>query len=170
MEVFAIAMVAMGQISQARAESSAAEFNAQIAEMEARATARSGAFEETTLTKQSEIEQAKIAREKRKTTSAQRAAYATAGVRLGVGSPLEVMADTATQYELDLATERYNLSTGLTRIRIGTATGIGRAETSATASRLLAKQKKEAGYYQAAGTILTGASSLAKSASAGSGS
>ena len=176
------AMDAVGKIKQAQQTASAQAYNAQIAEQQAKAYQQAGAFEQAGLTQKGAFEQASIKtsgaaeearlkREKAKTTSAQRSAYAQAGVRLE-GSPLAVMADTAAQYELDISASRYNTELGLAQSRYGTqlglaqskySTALGVAQSLSEAQYLKqsAKRTKALGYWGAGTTLLTGGSKIA---------
>lgn len=151
------ALETISAIREGQTTSAIQKYNARVAEAEAGAIKTSAAFESETLRKQNELEQAKIAREKTKTLSTQRAAYAKAGVRIEEGTPLEVMADTAAQYELDLAANRYNLGTGLETIRYGAETQVAQKQAEAEYRRQLAKAAKTASYLKAGSTLLTGA-------------
>lgn len=62
----------------------------------------------------------KLRREKRRVGGAQVARYLKAGVKLE-GTPLEVMADTAAQFEEDLAITDYNKRVAISRLRAGIA-------------------------------------------------
>jgi len=116
-------MSAVSTYQQAKAASDAAKYNAELARQQAE-----------TIEKVGELEKEKLER-----------SYAQAGVRVGSGSPLEVMADTAAQIELDIAAQEYN-----TRI------GISRARTKAEIQEMYAKQYKRAGLLGAGSTLLTG--------------
>jgi len=124
---------AVGQLQQAHAASQAAAYNAQIAEMEAKAIKVSG-----------EREAERLKREKRLMTGKQKALYAKAGVRLA-GSPFEVLSDTATQYELDIQAQRYTTQIGITK-----------AQTEAQYLRQRAGAYGIAGRIGAVSTLLTG--------------
>ena len=65
-------------------------------------TARSQAEGLEFKAQQIDREKQKTEREKRQMLSRQRALYAKSGVVISEGSPLEVMADTATQFEMDI--------------------------------------------------------------------
>jgi len=89
------AVGAISQYEQGRSQQKWSEYNAAIAERDAE-SARQSAEYEAGLTR----------REKEKTLARQRALYSKAGVTLE-GSPLELMAETAGEYEMDaLMTER----------------------------------------------------------------
>ncbi len=94
---------------------------------------------------QKEFEARKLEREKRVMAGRQRALYAKAGVDISAGSPLEVMAETAREYEADIEQTR----------NIGLL-----AYQSALKS---AKAVKTAGLWKGGSTILTGASEFANS-------
>ena len=124
----------VGAMQEAGAKSSAAKYNAQVAEMQAKSIEASG-----------KLEADKIKRQKGKMMGRQKALYAKAGVLSFLGSPLEVVADTAAQYELDIATSQYNVKVGAQRYR-----------SEAQQSRQMAGQYKRAGYVGAGSTLLTG--------------
>jgi len=99
-------------------------------EAQAEAVAAQGRFEKYKLRKAQEA-----------MTSKQRALYAKAGVSLE-GSPLNVIADTYAQYEMDIAVNKYN-----------TESKVASLEAAATSSRV-------SGFLQAGGTMLTGMASM----------
>lgn len=94
---------------------------------------------------QAEFEASKLEREKKATRSRQRALYAKAGVDISAGSPLEVMADTAKEYEADIEQVR----------RIGAL--------SYMTAKKQAKNVSTAGFWQGGTTILSGLSEFATS-------
>jgi hypothetical protein len=145
------------QISTGISQSKAEQYNARVAESQAESARISGAFQSEVLKQQSKTELAQIERAKKKTLSTQRATYAKSGVRVNEGSPLDVMADTAAEYELDLATSRYNTQVGLESLRYDTETAVNRPTSEAEYRKNLAKQYKTSSYYQAGGTLLSGA-------------
>ena len=87
----------------------------------------------------------------RQTIGAQRAAFAAQGVDVSDGSALEVVQDTAALGELDLITIRNNAAREAWGYRVGE-----------TDYRYKAQMAGYAGNQQAAGTILTGAASIAR--------
>lgn len=154
---------AIGEVREGQTASSIEKYNVRVAEAQRGVVGTSAVFESETLAKQSEIEQTRIAREKGQAIGKQRALYAKAGVRLDEGSPLEVMADTASQFELDLAANRYNLATGLETIRYESQTQQAQLAAEAQYRRQLAKSRKTASYLQAGSTLLTGGAKVASS-------
>lgn len=152
-------MQAGSQISAGYQASSASRYNAMVAEAKGKALQTSADFETQALEKQSAFETARILGEKAAFVSEQRAGFAKGGVRVDVGTPLEVMAETAAEFELDLAANRYNLALTKERIRYDTEVGVAQSKSEAAQHRLLAKSQKRAGFYQAGTTLLsTGAS------------
>ena len=182
--IAATAVETIGAIREGQTQSALQKYNARVAEAEAGAVKSSAefeiealktstAFETETLKRQSEFEQTKIKRAKGQAVSTQQAAFAKAGVRLDEGSPLEVMADTAAQFELDLAANRYNLGIGLEKTRyeseaeqrrIGYGSAVKQAQlySQAAWNRQLAKASKTAAYLKAGSTLLSGGYSIAK--------
>ena len=115
------------------------------------------AFESKSLEQQSQFEIDKIARGKGQAVSEQRVRFAKGGVRTDVGTPIEVMAETAANFELDIAANKYNLETGLESIRYGRDVEVTRYGAESTYRNLLAKDLRRAGYAKGVKTILSGA-------------
>lgn len=90
-------VAAISAISSASAQSSAAKYNAQIARQNADMARQQG-----------EAAQQQQQREAARKLGAMRAAYGASGVDIGSGSPLDVLADSASQAELDRLTIKYN--------------------------------------------------------------
>ena len=147
----------VGQIKEGQMKSAAEKYNAAVAYSQAEVYRQTGKFESEALAERGRYEQQRIAREKGKTLSAQRAAYGASGVRIFEGSPLEVQADTAAQYELDIAADKYNVALGLERIRYETDVGVSRSVSEAKYRRRLAKSYRTQSYLRAGSTLLTGA-------------
>lgn len=120
-----------GKAAEAQTKSEAAwrEYNAQLAEREAKETQVAAAYEESKLRKGGERLKAR-----------QRALYAKAGVT-PEGSPLEVMEQTAVELEMDallirrggqLGYQRYTAAAGLERMMGKSALLRGRAQRRAS--------------------------------------
>lgn len=92
---------AYGQYYQAQSQRALAKYNAMVAQRQAEAAKRAG-----------EIEKYRIERRRKLMIGRQKSLYAKAGVLLK-GSPLEVLADTEAQYELDKALSEYNTKLGI---------------------------------------------------------
>jgi hypothetical protein len=89
---------------------------------------------------QAQTEAEKLRRERRLTAGRQRALYAKGGVDVSSGSPLEVMADTAAEYNKDIAT---TLTSG---------------QRAYSLSRMMAGNIKKASWFGMGPTILSGLS------------
>jgi len=139
--VVGLAMSAIGSMQAASSQSAAAQANANVLRMQAdQATAAA------------EVDVQKLERQKRQALSTQKALYAKSGVLISEGSPVEVMSDTATQYQLDINQTRYNA-----------AVEAGKYKYQAGAQDVLAKDYQTAGYINAGSTLLTGGYNVMKS-------
>jgi len=131
-------LTAYSQIQAGRAQASIEEANAALASLQARQIRETGVYKER-----------QLRREKAKMLGRQKALYAKAGIVLSEGSPLEVMADTATEYEMDISAIRYN--TAIETARLGYESAFRRRQ---------AESYKRLAYLRAASTILTSAYDL----------
>jgi len=139
------ALSAGGQYMENQSKANASEYNARTAEWQARLVKQS-----------SEFSMARIQRQKAKFLSTQQSLYAKAGVKLE-GSPIKVMADSATEYELDKLTENYNAQVQMAALK-----------SEAQASRTQASQYRFQASFQPAMTLLTGAANTGMSYAAAS--
>ena len=130
---------AASNIQEGKAMSAAEEANAAIATLQGKQVQQAGAYE-----------QQKIARSKKQALSTQRALYAKSGVLISEGSPIAVMADTATQYEMDIQASRYNV-----------AIEAAKYDYEAEYRKSMAKRYKKLGYTKAAGGVLLSAGTIA---------
>jgi hypothetical protein len=130
-----------GAIGQSQSQGQQYDYNAQVAEANAQAARQSAAFEEERTRERA-----------RRLQGSQRAAYAKAGVQM-VGSPLEVLDETAIEAELDAQAIRY-----------GGAVRAGQELSQAEIDRRRGREARGGGYVSAGATILTGVSQFAKAA------
>ena len=137
------AMQAAGSIIEGRNQQISAKFNAELAQRQAEAYG-----------KQAELEKYRIERRKRQLMGKQRALYAKAGVRLE-GSPLEVLADTEAQFELDKAIVEYNKRLN-----------VGRYKAQASMYKKMGKQALMSGIIKAGTTLLTSFAAMSPNAPA----
>lgn len=134
MMVAGAAISAAGAMQQARAQSSASEYNAQLAERNA-ILARSQTEADTAVFRQqAELKQGSLI-----------AAYGASGVT-GEGSPADILAMSAANAKRDENMIRYK----------GDLTAMGYRET-AVLDRMQGRQAIEGGNYAAASSLLTGA-------------
>jgi hypothetical protein len=129
-----------GQMSEAKSQSAYARYNAQVAEDQARMVAQARDFEI-----------AMINRRKQKMLSRQTALFAKAGVRFS-GTVIETIAGTATEYALDIASERYN-----------SAVQIAALPSAAYLMRRTASDLTQGGRYSALMTVGSGVANAAMS-------
>jgi len=139
MSFIPMALMAVGTITQAvsavsegNAMSAAEKANANLADLTAGQVRQSGAYEVS-----------QISREKASMMSTQKARYAKSGVLITEGSPIEVMADTAAQYEMDILATEYN-----------TEVEARKYDYEAQVRRQSAARYKKLGYTKAASSVL----------------
>ncbi len=128
---------AFGQFQTSKEVQLVNELNAAVARANASAIMTSGEFDVLSLQKR-----------KKRLISAQKAGYSKSGVRLE-GSPIEVMIDSAAQYETDILISKYN-----TKVQEISANLIGQV------SGIQAKTAKTTGKLNMASTLLSTASSF----------
>lgn len=125
--------MANSQRMAAEAQAKTMESNAKLAEMES-----------ANLITASKQEQEQLSKQRRKAIGEQAAMYSAAGVSL-VGSPLDVMAETASEYERDILNASWS-GEQKSRAKL----------YEASLNRWQAQQTRIAGQYQAYGTSLLG--------------
>jgi len=140
------AVGAVGQISQAKTESEIRQQNANMARIQGQMT------DQTDKAKQLDLSE-----QRRKTIGAQIAKYGGAGVDPGAGTPLDVMANTYSQYERDIQYTGYSGDVALT---------VGGMQ--ANAADWAAKNVETSGFMNAGTTLLTGVSKAFMPGGAGS--
>ena len=132
LSVISTGLSIFGQLRQEQQEQSAFLFNAAINQQQAELTRQAG-----------DIQIARLRRQKRTFGAKQEAAFAAAGVRL-TGSPLQVLADTSAELELDIQIEDFN-----TRI------GILNAQTSAELDIIRGNIARQSSFIAAGTTLLS---------------
>jgi len=131
------AIGAASSIRQGNQMKAAENANAEVALQSAELTKRQGEFDIIAKRK-----------EARNLESKQKQMYAMAGVQLS-GSPLQTMADSASEYALDEMMMQYN-----------TQMGVSRAESEARYKKYLGKQYAQQGYMNAFNTLLSTGTSM----------
>ena len=145
---------AMGAAQQGEAAQRSANYNAQVAEMNATLADRRAkdAIERGARDEQRKrLEVARI-------QGQQRAALAAGGIDMSFGSPLDTIVDSAVAGELDALTIRSNAYREAYDHRVD---GTNR-RASANLSRMEGENARQAGYMSAAGTVLTGVGTAAR--------
>lgn len=128
------AISAIGQISQGNSANKIAQANAQLALQEGESRREAHKYEGL-----------KLSREKNAMISEQKALYGASGVDISSGTPLDVMAKTAVEYERDIG------MTGLAGDK-----AMLRAQNEAEIYKYQGKQAKTAGWLGAGSTLLSG--------------
>lgn len=141
---------AAGQIQQAGAQAEAQRYNASVQDMNATLADRKArdAIERGAITEQRKRQ------EVQQILGQQQAGMAANGVDLSFGSPLDLLVDTAVMGELDALTIRSNTYRESYDYQVEAVN----QRSGATMSRRSADNAQTAGYMNAAGTILGGAS------------
>lgn len=134
--LLALGLTAAGQITEGYQQAQAAEYNAAVARQKAQAARKAGKLEADRIRKQRE-----------RLTGRQKALYAKAGVTFS-GSPMEVMIDSATNYEMDALITEYNYEVEARQ-----------SESQAQISNWRAKTYRSNSWKRAGATLLQGASS-----------
>lgn len=134
LQVIGTVVSAIGALQSASSQRDAANYNARVA-----------ADNAVVARQQGEADAARLRRQSVKTLGDMRAAFAANGISLE-GSPLDVLGDSASQFELDIQNATYNAE-----LR---ALGY---QNESTLSRSRADSAMTAGYLNATGTILGGA-------------
>ena len=140
---------AAGQMQQAQATQAAANYNAQIGDMNARIAEQRA----DDAIDRGRTEEQRKRQEVAKLKGAQVAAMAANGVDVSFGSPLDTIVDTAVLGELDALTVRSNAHREAYDYRVDAAN----KRAGASLSRMQGESARTGGYLNAAGTILTGA-------------
>lgn len=128
-----------GSIARGNAQAKAGRMNAALLEDQARFAQE-----------RAEAEAAMIVRENQRRMGAVVAAYGASGVQIGQGTPLDVMSDVAAEGELSKRLRLYQGEIEALQARQGA--GIERQQASAA---------QRAGYFDAAGTLLTSGARIA---------
>lgn len=140
---------AAGQMQQAQATASAQNYNAQVADMNAKISERRA----KDAIERGGIEEQKKRQQVQQVLGKQQAAFAANGVDVAYGSPLDTIVDSSVLGELDALTIRTNTYREAYEYRVDAAN----KRSSATLSRMNADAATTGGYLGAAGTILGGA-------------
>lgn len=98
-------MEVYGEYSKTKAQAEASLYNAGVARQQALIVGQSAAFNTARLKKRA-----------RTLLATQEARYAKAGVRIDRGTPVDVMADSATEFELDILSAEYNAKIEMIRL------------------------------------------------------
>lgn len=135
--IIAAGVQAYGQYKQSQQQAAVYKYNAQVAQNNA-ASSRNAAS----------VDEFQVREKNKRVMATQRARYAKANLQLSMGSPLEIMAASARQAELDAQIIRYRGELG--------AAGF---ESQASLLTSQAKSIRQAGVIAAGSSLLSGAAS-----------
>lgn len=148
------AVSTMGALQQGQAAAAQADYQKKIAEQNAEIERRKA----NDASERGRIESEKLREKGRQFAGTQRAALAGQGTQMDTGSPLAMQVDTAGMIASDDAALRYNAMLE----RSGFLNSAAQAENRARGAEFESQLAKQASYFNAGSTLLTGASSLAK--------
>lgn len=152
------ALSVAGQIQQGKANEAASNYQAQVAANNAQLAKQQAQETNAAGEQQTAIQQMKT----RATVGAIRAAEGASGVDVNTGSNVDVRSSAAELGQLDALTIRSNAA----RQAYGYETGATSFQAQSQLDRATASQAGTAGFFGAAGSLLSGASSVAKEYSA----
>lgn len=153
MAALGTATSAAGAIQQGNAAAAQAEYQKKVSEQNAELERRRA----DDASERGRIESQRLQEQGRQFAAAQRAALASKGTRIDTGSPLAIQVDTAGMTAADDAMTRYNAMLQ----RSGFLSNAAQAETRARGAELEGSLAKQASYFKAGSSLLTGASSIA---------
>jgi len=146
---------AFGQYSQGQENKRAQDYNASVLEGEAGIT-RAGAARESEIIRQNAILNEYRQRKSMDiVTGAQVGAYSRAGVSVATGSPLDVIADSIANAELEISIDKWNAENQIGVTKYNAEIGALNKESEARFRRLYGKSAATNANYQAVGTLLS---------------
>lgn len=148
------AVSTMGAIQQGQAAASQADYTAKVARQNAELEERKA----KDASERGRLESEKLREKGRQFAGTQRAALAGQGTQMDTGSPLAMQVDTAGMVAADDAAVRYNAMLE----RSGFLNNAAQAENRGRGAEFESQLAKQASYFNAGSTLLSGASSLAK--------
>jgi hypothetical protein len=132
-------LAAYGQYEAGQAQKATANYNAKLAENEAKATEQ-----------KAHVESQQMQRQKERLTASQRAGFAKGGATITSGTPLLLMAEQAGDAELDILNLQRNRAMEVTALK-----------SEATLQKFQGKQAARAANIQAGATVIGGAGKAA---------
>jgi len=151
-----------GQLQQGQRTQEAQDYNAAIAGQESQAFKQQIPIiehEQKLLKERAELDKLQLIRKKSLLRGEQVARYGKAGVTLS-GSAMEVIIDSAAQFELDLMLTDYNLKQDIYSFELekwGANVNAAKADSQAEYDRAIGRQARSESYFKAGRTMLTSA-------------
>lgn len=151
------AVSAFGQYQQGQEQKSMYEYNAKLAEQEA-ATTRMMAKRETDVIRQNAVlNEYRQRKELAMNTGSQVGAYSASGVSVSTGSPLNVIADSIANQELEIQIGQWNAKNEISAVNYNAEIGASRSMNDAAMKRKYGENAATNAMFQAGSTLLTGA-------------
>ena len=149
------AMSAYGQYQEGQAEKRAQAYNARIEEQNAELI-RAGAAKESDIIKQNAIlNEYRQRKQLAITTGQQVGGYAARGVSVGTGSPLDVIADSIANAELEISIDKWNAQNQIDVNTYNAEVAARGKESSAYLRRIYGKEAASTATWKAGGTLLS---------------
>lgn len=152
---------AYGQYKQGQESKTQQEYNAKIAEEEAGIERASAARQSTIIGANATLNTYRKKKQQQAVTGSQIGAYAGRGVKVSTGSPLDVMADSIANSELEIAIGEWNARNDIETLTFNAEVGGRRKESEAIMRRRVGQNAADNSKIQAAGTLLKTAGSAA---------
>jgi hypothetical protein len=146
---------AYGTYSQGREANTAQSYNASVLEQNASTERAIAAREVDIIKKNAVLNEYRSRKALATTTGEQVAGYARRGVSVGTGSPLDVMADSIANAELEIAIGNWNAENEIATTTYNAEVGARNKESEARFRRLYGKSAATNANYSAVGTLLT---------------
>ena len=149
---------AYGQYQQGQESKQASMYNASVMEQEA-SMARAGAERENEITRQNAVlNEYRQRKQMAYSIGSQVGGYAKSGVSVSTGSPLDVMADSISNAELEIQMGQWNAKNEMAMNTYNTEIGARNRESSAKLQRMYGISNAKNANYQAVGTLLSSGS------------
>lgn len=152
--VASTAASAKASLDAGKAQQNAANFNAEVSERNAKAAEEQA----DVIKRNSELDIQKFSKDFGRLQASTQQAFRYNGFVATGGTPLKVARENAMEADQEIATRRYNAEVGQREQRESAV----ESRMQASLSRVTGDQARKASYYQAAGSLLGGASKARK--------
>lgn len=150
-------MSAYGQYQEGQETKKMQEYNAKINEQNA-ALMRAGAAKEASIIRQNAIlNEYRQRKQMAYVTGEQVGGYAARGVSVGTGSPLDVVADSIANAELEIAIGKWNAENEIAVLTYNAEVAARNKESEAKMRRMYGQAAATTATYKAGGTLLSSA-------------
>lgn len=149
------AVSAFGQMEEGREEQRAQEYNARVLEQNAAAERAAAAQKVKVIKENAVLNEYRDRKSLATVTGEQVAGYAGRGVSVGTGSPLDVIADSIANAELEIAIGNWNTENEVATTTYNAELAARNKESEARMRRLYGKSAATNAMYSGLGTLLT---------------